>query len=174
MSKKGKSSRISKLLDWIKDTLDRLKTLLIAAGAVIAAAVPVYKFLVSDSTPQQQDCYRLKVRPHEDTVSITRAKLRDMRWFDLEFKNDCKYTLFVRVEFTSIGSGGVVIGPIRPPDRWPGYTIEPGGELTKWVNPPALSLLMEKPQVIQILVSIYRDDNHELLWQDTSQIQMIT
>lgn len=75
MSGESENKGISRALDWIKHTLDEIKTLLIAVGALITAAVPVYKYLVPDGGPPPPvpvsgstraplaGCYRLKVIP---------------------------------------------------------------------------------------------------------------
>ena len=52
--------------------------------------------------------------------------------------------------------------------------LSPAGAKTrKSVIPPNLEVLAEKPQVIQIKVSIYRKDNQELIGEDTCPIQMV-
>src|SRR5215475_4106621 len=101
MSDENESNPVSRVYDRIKDTIEKLKTLLIALGALIAAAVPVYKVFVPDGgTPPpapkpETVCYDLKVSPHDETVSFSRAKKSDMRWFDLNVKNDCPSDLLL-------------------------------------------------------------------------------
>lgn len=59
----------------------------------------------------------------------------------------------VRVEYRPVGEGGIVI---PPPGTWPSYTIPAGEKLEREGIPPNLQLLTEKPQWIQIEVSIFR------------------
>ncbi|MGH8581423.1 MAG: hypothetical protein ACREWG_01270, partial [Gammaproteobacteria bacterium] len=114
-------------------------------------------------------CYQLDVIP-EATISISSVKSGNIgKWFDLLFVNGCRADLMVRVEFKPVG-GGIAI---PPPESWPGYTIPAGETITREVIPPNLEVLTEKSQVIQILVSIYRKDNQELVHEDTGKIRLV-
>jgi hypothetical protein len=180
MSGEGENKSTSGVLGRIKAAIEEAKTLLIAIGALIAAAGSVYTvaktYLWPSSPPPSSasapgpGCYRLDVIP-QDTISISSVKSGNIsKWFDLLFVNGCQLDLIVRVEFKPVGDGGIVIAP---PQTWPAYTIRAGERIAREVVPPNLELLTEKPQVVQILVSIYREDNQELIGKDTCKIQMV-
>lgn len=55
MSGEHESNPISIVSDRIKHTIDKIKTLLVALGALIAATIPVHKFLVPDAGTPKPD-----------------------------------------------------------------------------------------------------------------------
>ena len=122
-----------------------------------------------EDAPTPASCYRLKLIP-QGTISISSVKSGNVsKWFDFLFVNNCKVNLMVRAEFKPVG-GGIVIAT---PESWPGYAIPAGEQITKELIPPNLEVLTDNPQVIQILVSIYRKDNQELIGEDTGKIQLV-
>ncbi len=122
-----------------------------------------------EDAPTPASCYRLELIP-QGTISISSVKSGNVsKWFDFLFVNNCKVKLMVRAEFKPVG-GGIVIAK---PESWPSYAIPAGEQITKELIPPNLEVLTEKPQVIQILVSIYRRDTQELIGEDTGKIRLV-
>jgi hypothetical protein len=163
---------VAGVIDWLTTTIGKITALVVAVGALVAAVINVISKGPSSvpaaapaSTPATA-CYRLKL-DHEAQMPI--RLVNSSKWFHLVLENGCKDDLSVRVEFKEAG-GGIVIDKS---DTWPSYTVLAGETLDKRVNPPKLTLLTTDPQIIQILVSIYRNDDQKLLRVDTFQIEMV-
>jgi hypothetical protein len=175
-----------KFLDSLKELLERFKNLLVAAGAVAAAALGLWNVVFPKTAPGPPPvgamapiaasvqpaalparCYSVKVEPRDEKVAFSRAKLSDTKWFDLNVDNRCTSDVFLDVEFERL-QGSIAIVPPGPK-----YTAPAGQQTTKKMPIPNLSLLNDPPQDLLIRVVVYTTGQRELIWQDTVPIALI-